>query len=156
MEEMRQLWDLKSNLIGIKALDKALDAFTKSTSLHTSHTQISQQTSTSVLTSIRVKPCEEFLFIHERGLNVFKRSINLKRKKCKHPLTLTVFIMLCLRKCKTENCFVVHKTMPTVTFHHRHAHLFQAFFFSFSAPHFFLFITSSDSPSTQIYYFLHN
>ena len=36
MERMRQLWDLKSNLIGIKALDKALNAFTKSTSLHTS------------------------------------------------------------------------------------------------------------------------
>lgn len=36
MERMRQLWDLESNLIGIKALDKALNAFTKSTSLHTS------------------------------------------------------------------------------------------------------------------------
>lgn len=83
------------------------------------------------------------ILIHSRlRVECFQKihqSEERERKKCKHTLTLTVFIMLCLRKCKTEKCFVVLKTMPTVTFHHRHAqHPFQAFFYSFSAPHFFI------------------
>lgn len=142
MERMRQLWDLESNLIGIKALDKALNAFTKSTSLHTS-LYINLSIGFNKRFNINSSGTMWRIFLIHSPVRVEcfqkirqSRTREREKKKCKH--TLTVFIMLCLRKCKTEKCFVVHKTMPTaVTFHHRHAYPFQAFFFILSSPLFF-------------------